>query len=61
MTEPAPIRISSSVMLPARREDIELRTADGLRLVGELALPESRPPVATLVFLHPLPTAGGCE
>lgn len=59
MTEPAPIRISSSVMLPARREDIELRTADGLRLVGELALPESRPPVATLVFLHPLPTAGG--
>ncbi|MFD6699010.1 MULTISPECIES: alpha/beta hydrolase [unclassified Microbacterium] len=45
--------------LPARREDIELRTADGLRLVGELALPEEAAPVATLVTLHPLPTAGG--
>ncbi|MGN7859252.1 alpha/beta hydrolase [Microbacterium sp. 22303] len=45
--------------LPARREDIELRTADGLRLVGELALPQAADPVATLVTLHPLPTAGG--
>ncbi|MDQ4213288.1 alpha/beta hydrolase [Microbacterium capsulatum] len=45
--------------LPARREDVELRTEDGLRLVGELALPESRPPVATVVTLHPLPTHGG--
>jgi len=45
--------------LPARREDIELRTQDGLRLVGELALPETSDPVATLVTLHPLPTAGG--
>ena len=36
MTEPAPIRISSSVMLPARREDIELRTADGLRMSPRL-------------------------
>lgn len=45
--------------LPARREDIELHTADGLTLVGELALPETSPPVATLVTLHPLPTAGG--
>jgi alpha/beta superfamily hydrolase len=40
------------------REDIELRTADGLRLVGELALPDG-PPVATLICLHPLPTHGG--
>jgi len=46
-------------MLPARRELIELRTADGLRLVGELALPEQAPPSATLVCLHPLPTHGG--
>jgi hypothetical protein len=46
-------------LLPARREDIELRTEDGLRLVGELALPEAGEPVATLVTLHPLPTAGG--
>jgi len=46
-------------MLPARREDIELHTLDGLTLVGELALPAEREPVATLVTLHPLPTAGG--
>ncbi|GAB6858099.1 alpha/beta hydrolase [Microbacterium xylanilyticum] len=46
-------------LLPARREDIELRTEDRLRLVGELALPEAADPVATLVTLHPLPTAGG--
>jgi len=46
-------------VLPARREDIELHTADGLTLVGELALPETGEPVATLVTLHPLPTAGG--
>ncbi|GLX01232.1 alpha/beta hydrolase [Microtetraspora sp. NBRC 16547] len=51
--------IRASTVLPARREDIELHTADGLTLVGELALPEDRPPVATLVCLHPLPTHGG--
>ncbi|GAA4481710.1 alpha/beta hydrolase [Microbacterium panaciterrae] len=45
--------------LPAFREEIELHTGDGLCLVGELALPESVDPVATLVTLHPLPTAGG--
>ena len=47
------------MLLPARREEVELTTLDGLTLVGELALPESRDPVATLVTLHPLPTAGG--
>lgn len=36
-----------------------LETADELTLVGELAVPESSAPVATLVTLHPLPTAGG--
>mgnify|MGYP000400252426 CR=1 FL=1 len=36
-----------------------LHTADGLELVGELALPLDRPAVATLVCLHPLPTEGG--
>ncbi len=46
-------------MLPADREDIELRTADGLTLVGELARPVGRAPVATLICLHPLPTHGG--
>jgi alpha/beta superfamily hydrolase len=51
--------IRASTVLPARRTDIELQTADGLTLVGELAQPEDRPPVATLVCLHPLPTAEG--
>ena len=51
--------IRGGVVLPARREEIELRTSDGLVLVGELALPLEREPVATLVTLHPLPTHGG--
>lgn len=53
------IEIKGATELPAIREDIELHTSDGLTLVGELALPESADPVATLVTLHPLPTAGG--
>lgn len=53
------MEIRSGVELPARREDIDLHTADGLTLVGELALPLDRDPVATLVCLHPLPTGGG--
>jgi alpha/beta superfamily hydrolase len=52
-----PIRANS--ILPALREDITLQTADGLTLVGELALPAGRRPVATLICLHPLPTHGG--
>jgi uncharacterized protein len=51
--------VRASTVLPARRGDVELHTADGLRLVGELALPLDRDPVATLVTLHPLPTHGG--
>lgn len=51
--------ITAHLILPARREPIELRTADGLTLVGELALPLDREPVATLVTFHPLPTAAG--
>ena len=51
--------IRGAVELPARREDIELHTRDGLTLVGELSVPLDRDPVATLVTLHPLPTAGG--
>jgi len=51
--------IRGAVDLPARREDIELHTADGLTLVGELATPLDREPVATILALHPLPTAGG--
>jgi alpha/beta superfamily hydrolase len=51
--------IRANSILPARRDQIELSTADGLRLVGELARPEARPPVATVICLHPLPTHGG--
>src|SRR4051794_26385154 len=51
--------IRANSVLPARREDIAMETADGLSLVGELALPEDRDPVATLVCVHPLPTHGG--
>ncbi|MEJ6490098.1 alpha/beta hydrolase [Leucobacter sp. USCH14] len=53
------VEISSNTVLRSRREDIELHTADGLTLYGELALPLDREPRATLVTLHPLPTAGG--
>jgi uncharacterized protein len=52
-----PIRGSS--VLPARRSPLTLHTADGLELVGELALPADGDPVATLICLHPLPTHGG--
>jgi alpha/beta superfamily hydrolase len=51
--------IRANTVLPARRTQVTLHTADGLALVGELARPEERPPVATLVMLHPLPTHGG--
>jgi uncharacterized protein len=51
--------IRASTVLPAIRRPVTIRTADGLDLVGELALPERRAPVATLIGLHPLPTAGG--
>jgi uncharacterized protein len=51
--------IRAATVLPARRTPVTFRTADGLRLIGELALPLDRDPVATLVCLHPLPTHGG--
>lgn len=53
------MEIRGPVLLPAHREDIALHTTDGLTLVGELAVPQEHRPVATLVTLHPLPTAGG--
>ncbi|WP_354569654.1 alpha/beta hydrolase [Glaciihabitans sp. UYNi722] len=53
------MEIRGGVELPARREDIELHTSDGLTLVGELSLPVDHEPVATIVALHPLPTSGG--
>ena len=59
MSDGETIEIRASTVLPARRQDVVLRTADGLNLVGELALPAAKDPVATLVCLHPLPTGGG--
>ncbi len=51
--------IRANSVLPARREAITLHTADGLELVGELALPLEGEPTATIICLHPLPTHGG--
>ena len=51
--------IRAGTVLPADRKPLTLRTADGLNLVGELALPAGQAPAATLIGLHPLPTAGG--
>ena len=50
-----------SVRTPSCRppRSVTLHTADGLELVGEVALPLDREPVATIVCLHPLPTHGG--
>ena len=53
------IEIRSSVELPSKRELFHLHTDDGLKLIAELALPIAKAPVATLITLHPLPTAGG--
>lgn len=51
--------IRANSVLPADRRPVTLITDDGLRLVGEVALPVGRPPRATLVCAHPLPTHGG--
>ncbi|MEY3561714.1 MAG: hypothetical protein RL068_866 [Actinomycetota bacterium] len=51
--------IRAATELPTHRTEIILRTEDGQELVGELAMPESGSPVATLITLHPLPTHGG--
>lgn len=52
-------QIRGNTVLPAERRPVTLHTADGLSLVGELALPERRPPAATVICCHPLPTHGG--
>ncbi|MEY3972295.1 MAG: hypothetical protein RLY84_688, partial [Actinomycetota bacterium] len=53
------MEILSNTELPSVRENIEMHTKDGQTLVGELALPVGKEPVATLITLHPLPTHGG--
>ena len=45
-------------MLPANRRSISITTADGLTLVGEVATPIGNR-AASILCLHPLPTAGG--
>jgi len=52
-------QIRANTVLPATRRPVTLHTADGLELVGELAVPAEGAPVATVVMLHPLPTHGG--
>lgn len=52
-------QILANTVLPADRRPVTLETADGLQLVGELALPVGKAPVATVICLHPLPTHGG--
>ena len=50
--------IRPSTVLPANRRPITIETADGLRLVGEVATPIEGCR-ASILCLHPLPTAGG--
>jgi hypothetical protein len=45
-------------VLPANRSPITIHTSDGLNLVGEVATPIGNR-VASILCLHPLPTAGG--
>jgi len=45
-------------VLPANRRSITIRTADGLNLIGEVATPIGNR-IASVLCLHPLPTAGG--
>lgn len=50
--------IRPSTVLPANRRSISIKTADGLNLIGEVATPIGNR-VASVLCLHPLPTAGG--
>ncbi|MEI6867277.1 MAG: alpha/beta fold hydrolase [Actinomycetes bacterium] len=50
--------IRSATVLPAHRRAISITTADGLRLIGEVAAPLGDR-TGTILCLHPLPTAGG--
>jgi len=50
--------IRANTELPSLREPVTLTTADGEKLVGELARAEN-PSGDVILFLHPLPTHGG--
>lgn len=51
--------IRPSTILPATRTPITFVTSDGLRLIGEVAVPTDGDLSRGLLCLHPLPTHGG--
>ena len=51
--------IRAAAVLETKGTAVTLVTSDGLRLVGELALPADRDPVGMLICLHPRSTQGG--
>jgi alpha/beta superfamily hydrolase len=53
-----PELIRANTALPSNRIAFTVKTADGLRLVGEVASPLG-PSNGVILCLHPLPTAGG--
>ena len=54
-----PELIRPSTVLPATRTPIHFKTADGLKLIGEVATPTDGKVAASLLMLHPNPTGGG--
>lgn len=51
--------IVANSVLPAKREVVHFPSQDHTMLVGEIASPIAKPPTATIICLHPLPTHGG--
>ncbi|MEY3696718.1 MAG: hypothetical protein RJA41_368 [Actinomycetota bacterium] len=51
--------IVANSVLPAKREIVHFPSLDGNMLVGEIAKPIDKEPLATIICLHPLPTHGG--
>ena len=51
--------IVANSVLPAKREIVHFLSLDGIMLVGEIAKPIDKEPLATIICLHPLPTHGG--
>jgi alpha/beta superfamily hydrolase len=51
--------IRQNTVLPARREEHVVRTADGFALEAAVARPTDGDAAGTIVCLHPLPTQGG--
>ena len=51
--------VRPSTVLPAIRTPFTFKTGDGLRLIGEIARPETGDREVGILCLHPLPTHGG--